>query len=109
MARFLALVFAALAAIVLAGDLWSGLAGEGPVRLGALGEWWFWLHPSSLQVLEPAIARHVAPWLWDPVMQTLLLWPLAVELAAVALALWAVSALARRRASRRRGPDLSRR
>ncbi len=109
MIRLLALVVAALAVLVLGVDLWTGLAGSGPLRLSALGEWWFWLHPSSLQVLEPAIARHVAPWLWDPVMQTLLLWPLAIELAVLALVLWVISALVGRRTTRRRGPDLTRR
>ena len=56
------------------------LSGSG--RLRALGEWWFALAPDSLQ---PAVERHVARWLWDPVLLTLLEQPLAVLLAVLAL------------------------
>ena len=69
----------------------------GEVRLSALGEWWFWAHKDSLQVLQPAIERHLSPALWDPGVQTLLEWPLAVELVVLALVLLAVSALLRLR------------
>jgi len=50
----------------------------GALSLIAAGELWFSLHPNSLQVAEPAIARHVpviGPWLWHPVISTLLTWP----------------------------------
>lgn len=40
-----------------------------------LGAWWFALHPSSLQLAQPAIERHVWPFLWDPVMLSLLTAP----------------------------------
>ena len=59
------------------------LSGSG--RLRALGEWWFALAPDSLQLLQPAVERHVARWLWDPVLLTLLEQPLAVLLAVLAL------------------------
>ena len=62
---------------------------DGRLRLSALGEWWFWLHRDSLQVLQPAIERHVESWLpftiWDPGVQTLLEWPLAAELGALSM------------------------
>ena len=51
---------------------------DGALSLIAAGELWFSLHPTSLQVAEPAIARHVpviGPWLWHPVISTLLTWP----------------------------------
>ncbi len=47
----------------------------GSIHFGALGEQWFRLHRESLSLAQPAIQRHIAPWLWDPVMQTVLLWP----------------------------------
>ena len=53
-------------------------AGDGGMRFTEIGEWWFWLHPDSLQLAQPAIERHVAVWLWDPVLLTVLLWPAAV-------------------------------
>ena len=64
-----------LAAVVVAVDL----AADGGLR--ALGSWWFMLDRNSLQLLQPALERHVAVWLWDPVMLTLLQWPLAAILA----------------------------
>jgi hypothetical protein len=51
---------------------------DGALSLIAAGELWFSLHPTSLQVAEPAIARHVpviGPWLWHPLISTLLTWP----------------------------------
>lgn len=81
--------FFGLAALgVLASDV-LGWLSAGRFRLTSLGEWWFWAHKDSLQVLQPAIERHVETWLpftiWDPGIQTLLEWPLAAELAALTL------------------------
>jgi hypothetical protein len=56
-------------------------------RLRALGEWWFRLHPGSLQLAQPAIERHVSPALWDPVILT------ALEAPAALVALGAGAAL----------------
>ncbi len=76
--RWIGWIFLGLAVVVLGVDLYAGL--EGGFRLRALGEWWFNLHPGSLQVLQPAIERHVSVDLWVHVVQPLLEWPLAVEL-----------------------------
>jgi hypothetical protein len=39
-----------------------------------LGELWYAIHPASLQLLQPAIQRHIDPALWDRVVQPMLLW-----------------------------------
>ena len=39
-----------------------------------LGQLWYDLHPASLQLLQPAIQRHIHPALWDGIIQPLLLW-----------------------------------
>ena len=49
-----------------------GLAGVGITKLG---EDWNNLHSTSLQLLQPAIERHVAIWLWDPLMLSVLTAP----------------------------------
>ncbi|MCL5777580.1 hypothetical protein M1105_11360 [Limibaculum sp. FT325] len=67
------------AALVLGADVTAALRDGAGFRLSALGEWWFALHPDSLQLLQPAVERHLSPALWDPGIQTLLEWPLAVE------------------------------
>lgn len=41
----------------------------------ALGEQWFKINPASLNISQAAIQRYVAPWLWEPVITTILLWP----------------------------------
>ena len=84
---WVARLFAVAALAVLVSDV-LGWIERGRFALSALGEWWFWAHKDSLQVLQPAIERHVESWLpfpiWDPGVQTLLEWPFAVELAVLA-------------------------
>lgn len=70
------------------------IASHGALR--DVGSWWFQLHRNSLQLLQPALERHVAVWLWDPVMLTVLQWPLAVVLGASGLMLRLLSGRRRR-------------
>jgi hypothetical protein len=91
--RFVGLLFLLLGFAVLASDI--ARSGEADLRLSALGEWWFWLSPNSLQLLQPAIERHISPALWDPGIQTLLEWPLAAELFALAGFCFVLSAIRR--------------
>ena len=44
-------------------------------RIIALGETWFKLHTPSLNTTQAVIQRYIAPWLWEPVITTILLWP----------------------------------
>ena len=69
------LVIAAVA--IFARDILASI-DSGTISMIASGELWFHLHQSSLQVAEPAIARHIpviGPWLWHPVISTILTWP----------------------------------
>ena len=84
MRRIFGIGLLALAALVLALDV--GAAEQG-LRLRAVGEYWFMIHKNSLQLLQPAIERHVSPALWDPFILTFLTWPLAAVLAAPGLLL----------------------
>ena len=86
--RILSLLFLFAAAVVAAVDLYASLSADGAVRLAALGEWWAWIHRDSLLLLQPAVERHISPALWDPGIQTLLEWPLAVELAVLGGLFW---------------------
>lgn len=88
MGRLVALVIALLALTVFAVDLSTGPGSGEALRLSALGEWWFWAHPNSLQLMQPALERHVSPLLWDPVMLTLLEGSLAIELGILAAVVW---------------------
>lgn len=59
----------------------------------SLGKVWFTIHADSLQLLQPAIERHIAPWLWIDVVQPILVTPAYVDF----LVLGAVLALIFRR------------
>lgn len=99
MFRALALIFAVLALVVLASDAWPLVTGEGAFRWSPLGEWWFRIHQDSLQLVQPAVERHVSPLLWSHVIQPLLESPLVVVLAVLAVLCW----LMRRRMKPGRG------
>lgn len=86
----------ALAAAVLAGDLYLSVAGDGVLRLHALGEWWSRVHVESLLLLQPAIERYLSPALWDPGIQTVLEWPAAAEFAVLGAVFWTLGRIRRR-------------
>jgi hypothetical protein len=48
---------------------------SGTFALTDTGALWFAIHPTSLQLAEPAIARYIHPFLWHPVATSLLLTP----------------------------------
>jgi hypothetical protein len=84
------LIVAAVA--VLVRDALAWIDG-GSFALIAAGELWFRLHQDSLQIAEPAIARHIpyiGPWLWHPVISTILTWPAVLVIGVPGLVLsWA--------------------
>jgi hypothetical protein len=102
MFRVLSILFLALGLIVVAVDLYSSLTVDGTPRLAALGEWWARIDRDSLLILQPAVERHISPVLWDPGIQTVLEWPLAVELAVLSAICW----LLRRRKRQQRHDNL---
>ena len=101
MFRVLSILFLALGLIVVAVDLYSSLSVDGTPRLAALGEWWARIDRDSLLILQPAVERHISPVLWDPGIQTLLEWPLALELIVLGALCW----LLHRRKKRQRRLD----
>jgi hypothetical protein len=75
---------------------WLGTQHGAPI---VLGELWYAVHPASLQLLQPAIQRHIHPALWDWVVQPILLcwaWAVLLALGIVLLAIF------RRRSERSR-------
>ncbi|MEM6680022.1 MAG: hypothetical protein AAF675_19335 [Pseudomonadota bacterium] len=63
----------------------------------ALGQWWFEIHPNSLQLLQPAIERHVSPALWDPHVLGLLEGPLIYTSGILAVCFWILSLFFKRK------------
>ncbi len=52
-----------------------------------LGQVWYSLDPGSLNLLQAVIERYVHPYLWDPIIFTVLAWPAFAVIGVPALAL----------------------
>ena len=63
------LLLAMVAAVV---DATKSLAGGGAWVVTPMGEQWQALSPETLQDVKAAIETNVGPFLWDPVMTTIL-------------------------------------
>ena len=48
---------------------------SGALDLMSVGEYWFQFDRDSLGLSQAAIQRYVHPYLWDPIIQTVLGWP----------------------------------
>jgi hypothetical protein len=79
MVRTFGLILIFIATVVGVLDLIGSYNG-GDFTLTDVGSLWHSTHPDSLQLLQPAIARHISPFLWDPIMVTILLWPVTLAL-----------------------------
>ena len=66
------LIIAALAALGYDAFAWWQ---SGRFVMHVAGEQWHALHPNSLNMLQAGIQRQVWPYLWDPIVVTILLWP----------------------------------
>jgi hypothetical protein len=72
--------------------------GSGAWRLKALGEIWFAIDVGSLNLMQAVIQRYLSPYLWEPVITSILLLPAWLAFGAPgALLAWAC------RRTRRRG------
>lgn len=89
-----------VAALGVAGWELFAFFASGKYVLHSLGQLWYEIHRSSLNLTQAAIQRHVLPALWDPVLITFLRGPAWVIFALLGLLLlWACHW---RTASRRR-------
>jgi len=87
-----------LAVAIIAGisDASSSIALS-KIHLAPLGQVWFDLSPETLNLAQAVIQRYVHPALWDPVLQTVLTWPVWAVFAPLGLALLWIGAQRRRR------------
>src|SRR5258708_38049593 len=77
--RTLGLLFLAAAFIFLVYDGTRSIAAN-VLLYSKVDEIWSLLHTASLQQLQPPIEKHAPPWLWDPVVTTVLDAPAIVVL-----------------------------
>jgi len=66
--RFIGLLCLALGFIFLVYDGTKSIADQ-KLYISSVGTIWSNIHQSSLLLLQPAVERHVAPWLWQGVIQ----------------------------------------
>lgn len=92
-----ALLGAAVLALVGAGVVGvGGLVGENADPFVATGLWWFQTHPDSLQLLQPAIERHVSVGLYANGVQPVLEAPFVLVLGVLGFVLACLGLLLRR-------------
>jgi len=72
--RTLGLWILAAGFVFLVYDGTKSIAGD-QIYFTKLGDVWNAVNSTSLQLLQPAIERHVAEWLWDPVVLNILTAP----------------------------------
>ncbi|WP_210272799.1 hypothetical protein [Chthonobacter rhizosphaerae] len=72
--RGLGVLLFAASFIALVADGIRSLAADAVV-LTPLGQTWFQLHPGSLNLLQAVVQRYLHPYIWDPILLTVLLWP----------------------------------
>ncbi len=86
--RVLGSVLLVIAVMLLGYDVigWLTTGGLEPISAGQL---WYQVHPTSLQTAEPAIARYLHPFLWHPIISSILVAPAFVVFAVPgAVAVW---------------------
>ena len=59
-------VLLGLALLFVAWDVMDYAADTHPFKMAPLGLRWFEIHKDSLLLVQPAIERHIAVWLWPP-------------------------------------------
>ena len=72
--RFLGLCFIAAATVALVADGARSIA-DGALVLTPLGKTWYSIDPPSLNLLQAGVERRVSPFLWDPVILSILQLP----------------------------------
>ena len=72
--RIIGYFFAILAIASASYEVWQAAAGTG-WRILSLGEFWYKIDSHSLSVSQAGVQRYIAPWLWEPVITTILFLP----------------------------------
>lgn len=78
-----------LLVVAVAAFTWEfvGLVQSGRWSILSVGELWFRIDAASLNLAQAVIQRYLLPVLWDPVIQTVLMWPVWLVAGVPALAL----------------------
>ena len=72
--RFIGYGFIILALAALGYEAAQALANDG-WQIFALGELWFKLDAQSINISQSGIQRYISPWVWEPMITSILLCP----------------------------------
>lgn len=97
--RGLAWIFIALGLAVFARDIWVFLE-TGVASMTPVGQLWYSLHAASLNLVQAVVERYIHPFLWDPVIFSVLRLPASLLFLVVGIVL-ALTFRRRRRRHRR--------
>ena len=90
---------AGLAVLARDGFVWIETKQWAPLALGQL---WYNLNRSSLNLVQAVVQRYIHPFLWDPIIVTILLWWAFAVLMVLGLLILALSGRRTRPKTRRR-------
>lgn len=88
--RFIAIVLLCGAIAAIGWEIYISLQAEG-YRPIAMGEWWYRLDVTSLNLAQAVVQRYVHPFLWESIVAPVLTWPLWIVTGVPGLLLLAVS------------------
>ncbi|MEQ8966348.1 MAG: hypothetical protein RID91_11020 [Azospirillaceae bacterium] len=94
--RAIGWAFVVLGLLVLGRDIWVSIQAAA-ARLIAIGELWYVIDRSSLNVVQAVVQRYIWPPLWDPGIVTVLRLPAAPVLIALGAILLVAFRSSRRR------------
>jgi hypothetical protein len=83
--RFLASLFALIAAVALVADATPAWNGSGPFTAHSVINYWSELAPASLVAMRANITQMTAPWVWNPLLLSVLSFPMSALFAGLAI------------------------
>jgi hypothetical protein len=84
--RFLASLFALIAIVALVADATPAFNGTGQFHAHSVINYWSELAPASLVATRETVTNVTRPWVWDPMLLSVLSAPMSVLFGALALA-----------------------
>lgn len=83
--RFLASLFALIAVVALVADATPAWNGTGPFVAHSVINYWSELAPASLVAMRASITEMTYPWVWDPLLLSVLSFPMSALFGGLAL------------------------
>lgn len=83
--RFLSSLFALIAVVAFVADVTPALNGNAPFISHSVMSYWSELAPASLAATQTNITAMTRPWVWDPLLTSILNFPMSLLFASLAV------------------------